>query len=160
MSGAGGEPAAPAYWVPAARVRPKVACIIRRGADMLVTEAYDHARGFTYHCPPGGGIEFMETSAQCAVREMREELGSTVEPVRLLGVVENLYTAEGRPGHDIVFVWEVRPTDPAFLDSMPEWLVEDGGLAYRLLWRPLADVDRGDVPLFPAPIRDLIRSME
>ena len=35
---------------------------------------------------PGGGVEVGETLAQAVVREMREETGLDVEPVRLIGV--------------------------------------------------------------------------
>jgi len=146
---------APPPWTPPARVRPKVACVLRRGDAVLVFEDRDHTAGTTFHCLPGGGIEFRESSAEAAVREMREEIGIAVEPVRLLGVVESLFRRENEPGHEIVFAWEVRPADPGALAILPAVLTEDDGAVYRLLWRPLAD----PMPLHPAELAGLLGAM-
>ncbi|WP_017607468.1 NUDIX hydrolase [Nocardiopsis xinjiangensis] len=40
--------------------------------------------------PPGGVLELVETPEQCAMREVREETGVEVEPVRLTGVYKNM----------------------------------------------------------------------
>jgi len=148
---------APPPWIPPARVRPKVACILCRGDAVLVFEDRDHTAGTTFHGLPGGGIEFCESSAEAAVREMREEIGIAVEPVRLLGVVESLFRREGAPGHEIIFAWEVRSTDASALERLPAVLTEDDGAVYRLLWRPLAGA--ADVPLNPAEIVGLLGKM-
>ncbi|MES0835887.1 NUDIX hydrolase [Nocardiopsis tropica] len=40
--------------------------------------------------PPGGVMELAETPEECAVREVREETGVEVKPVRLTGVYKNM----------------------------------------------------------------------
>jgi ribosomal protein S18 acetylase RimI-like enzyme len=45
------------------------------------------------------------------VREIREELGVEIREVRLLGVIENLFTLDGQPGHEVVFVYDARFVD-------------------------------------------------
>lgn len=40
--------------------------------------------------PPGGVMELAETPEQCVVREVREETGVEVKPVRLTGVYKNM----------------------------------------------------------------------
>ncbi|MFC9088223.1 NUDIX hydrolase [Nocardiopsis dassonvillei] len=40
--------------------------------------------------PPGGVLELAETPEECAVREVREETGVEVKPVRLTGVYKNM----------------------------------------------------------------------
>ncbi|MFE1399234.1 NUDIX hydrolase [Nocardiopsis dassonvillei] len=40
--------------------------------------------------PPGGVLELDETPEQCVVREVREETGIEVKPVRLTGVYKNM----------------------------------------------------------------------
>ena len=37
---------------------------------------------------------------------MREEIGQDIKNIRLLDVVENLFTLNGSTGHEIVFVFE------------------------------------------------------
>ncbi|WP_460164643.1 NUDIX domain-containing protein [Pseudomonas sp. S2_F03] len=53
-------------------------------------------------------MEFGETSAQAIVREVQEELGLAITDVRLLGTLENIFTYAGRPGHEIVQVYDAR----------------------------------------------------
>ncbi|MDW3844990.1 NUDIX domain-containing protein [Micromonospora sp. BRA006-A] len=57
----------------------------------------------------GGGIDFGETAEAAVRRELREELDVDLLDVRLLGVLENLFHAFGRDGHEIVFVFDCRP---------------------------------------------------
>lgn len=40
--------------------------------------------------PPGGVLELTETPEQCVVREVREETGVEVRPLRLTGVYKNM----------------------------------------------------------------------
>lgn len=40
--------------------------------------------------PPGGVLELGETPEECAVREVREETGVEVKPLRLTGVYKNM----------------------------------------------------------------------
>ena len=96
------------------RIRALAICIFRRGNDILVIEAVDSVKGETFYRPLGGGIEFGETSAAAAAREVREEVGAEISELRYLGTLENLFIYEGTPGHEIVQVHEGRFVDGAF----------------------------------------------
>src|SRR5690606_16384382 len=50
---------------------------------------------------PGGRCEILETAADALTREMREELAVKVTVGRLLWVVEDFFTMDGRPYHQI-----------------------------------------------------------
>jgi ADP-ribose pyrophosphatase YjhB (NUDIX family) len=135
------------YRVPRA-VRPKVVCVFRRGDEILVSESTDSVKGDTFFGPPGGEIEFGETAADAARREMQEELGQDVQPARLLGVLENIFVYEGQAGHEIVFVYETR-----FQDDSPYECAEvrgvEGEHPFVLRWmrtRELAKRGRRLVP--------------
>ncbi len=58
--------------------------LIEDGKLLLVKRAKEPFKG--EWALPGGRIEENETAEQCAVREMKEETGLDVEPVRLVGI--------------------------------------------------------------------------
>jgi ADP-ribose pyrophosphatase YjhB (NUDIX family) len=91
------------------RIRPLAIAVIRRGGELLVFEAYDSHKREVYHRPLGGEIDFGEPAADAVRRELREELGSDLLDVRRLGVVETIFTYEGEPWHEIVFVFRGQP---------------------------------------------------
>ena len=71
--------------------------VIRRAAEIVAGGSW---------CFPGGAIEPGETPEEAVVREIREELGLWVEPVRQLW-------AWHRPdGRLILAWWEARPIEP------------------------------------------------
>lgn len=57
---------------------------------------------------PGGRLEFLESLPFTVVREMREEAGMEVEPLRLVYVVESLSERKGRQRHEILFYFKCR----------------------------------------------------
>src|SRR4029077_20578498 len=94
-------------------IRVKAFVVVRRpDGSMLVGENTDPTTGVLFHRPLGGSVEFGERAVDAIVREIREELGcGLVEPV-LLGVIENRFSYDGEPGHDVVFVFEGALDDP------------------------------------------------
>ncbi|MGI8416783.1 MAG: NUDIX hydrolase [Nakamurella sp.] len=107
-----------------------------------------------FHRLIGGGIEFGETSDQAIVREMLEELGvQLIDPV-LVGVIEDIFSVDGRPGHIIAFVYtgsipgdHIDPAGATFTDNGEPMWVE---------WRPVDD-DQSAIPLYPAGVSATIR---
>jgi ADP-ribose pyrophosphatase YjhB (NUDIX family) len=73
-------------------IRPIVLCLFRDGDRILVSEAYDSAKGDYYCRPLGGGIEFGEHSRDAMLREIQEEIGAEVESLELIGVLESIFT--------------------------------------------------------------------
>ena len=56
--------------------------IIRQGDKFLAIKRSQTVRAPGKICFPGGGVEAGETFEQAVVRELREELGISIEPVR------------------------------------------------------------------------------
>jgi ADP-ribose pyrophosphatase YjhB (NUDIX family) len=63
-------------------IRPGVAAVIFRDGDVLLQRRDDNGKWGL----PGGGVEPGESVATAVAREVREETGLEVEPVRLIGV--------------------------------------------------------------------------
>ena len=137
------------------RVRAKAVCVVRRGADILVGEARDPVQGETFYGPPGGGVEFGEHAEEAVRREMREELGVDLAELRSLGTLENVFVYDGRPGHEITFVFEARIAD-ATVYARDGVEGTEGGRAYTVAWRPLAGFAPGGPPLYPTGLYDLL----
>lgn len=139
----------------AASIRAKAVCICRRGDSILVGDGYDEVKQQAFFGPPGGGIEFGETAADAARREMREELGAEVDDLVLRGVLENLFTFEGQPGHEIVFVFEARLMDSAMYEREGIILTE-GEQSTAARWVPLTHFGHGGAPLYPEGLFELL----
>ncbi len=89
---------------------------------------------------PGGGVDWAETPAEGAVREVREETGYDVELVRMLGIDVNLVPPErriapgGRPMKSVRVVYEARVVGG-------DLTFELDGSTDEARWIPLADVE-------------------
>jgi ADP-ribose pyrophosphatase YjhB (NUDIX family) len=108
-----------------------------------------------FHRLLGGNVDFGELVADCVAREILEETGRELTGVELLGHLENVFTFEGRPGHEVDFVFSGR----AELDDLvpPEggWMVE-GEERFPVEWRPVDDTAL-DLPLYPTGSGDLVQ---
>lgn len=106
---------------------------------------------------PGGRVDMMEPTPETLRREMTEELVTQVEVGPLRMVVENFFTLDGRPHHEIGFYYTVRFTDAAILDKSRIWHgVVDGSYKLNLRWFRLDELDQ--VVLRPAFLSQALRS--
>ena len=120
-----------------------------RDDRILAIEGFDSIKGERFYRPPGGGIEFGETSEEGLRRELREELDIELAETRYLGTLESVFTYEGRPGHEIVFVHRVElADDERFLHDTVAGAESDGA-AYTARWLPLDEVRTGAAILYP-----------
>ncbi len=140
------------------RIRPIALGIIRRTDQILVFESREpDSGGQIYYRPLGGTIEFGELGDQALIREMREELGAEIENVRYLGLCENLFHApDGRAAHEIVLLYEADLADKTLYEKEEMLSVEDSGETFRVLWKPLATFRRGEAPLYPNGLLELL----
>jgi 8-oxo-dGTP pyrophosphatase MutT (NUDIX family) len=139
------------------RIRALAICIFRRGNDILVIEAVDSVKGETFYRPLGGGIEFGETSAAAAAREVREEVGAEICELRYLGTLENLFIYEGTPGHEIVQVHEGQFVDRVLYAKATIIGAESDGTPFRAVWKPLESFS-SSAPLYPTALKELLSS--
>lgn len=139
-------------------IRAKAVAVCRNAGRVLVERGYDRAAESRFYRAIGGHVDFGERAAQTVAREWNEEYGLTLRDVRLLGVLENVFTYEGRPGHEIVFAFEARVVEPEVYQRDELEGMDPDGRRHEAVWVALDDLATGDIPLSPAGLLDLLRS--
>jgi 8-oxo-dGTP pyrophosphatase MutT (NUDIX family) len=129
--------------------------LLEQDDHILVSEIFDRledrVKGFRLL---GGGIEFGETALEAVVREFEEELGLQCVAKEILGVFENLFTFEGKAGHEIVFIVRLG-CNRAFDLATPFALVDREPTTFAR-WIKKDILATGSLPLFPAAAKDMI----
>jgi len=137
------------------KVRPLAICVFRHGDRILVSEGVDDVKEQTYYRPLGGRIEFGETGAETVRRELMEEISAEVGEVRYMQTLENIFTYNGLPGHEIVLVYDGAFTDPAVYDTPEITAVEHNGTPFRAIWKRLDEFSE-KTPLYPDGLMELL----
>lgn len=135
------------------RIRSIAICVIRQDEKIFVTDGYDSVKGTSYHRPLGGGMEFGEHSRETVLREFREELGAELENVRYLCTLENVFTLEGRTGHEIVQVYEADFIDESWYRVESARVQVGPELA---LWKPLGAFAGEEARLVPEGLLEIL----
>ena len=136
------------------RIRVVALAVVHREGDLLVFSGTDPTKGETFYRPLGGGVEFGETAEAALRREFREELAVELDGVEPLGTLENLFTFDGRPGHEIVLLFRAALRDHSLYERDPVGTVLDDGSP--VLWLPQAAVVDGSARLYPDGLLGLL----
>lgn len=138
-------------------IRPLALCIFHHHGKILVNQFYDPAEGQTLFRPIGGGIEFGERSIDAIVREVREELGLSISEVRLIGTLESIFTYAGKPGHEIVQIYDARFDDVTVYER--PWLdgCESDGASFKATWHNSSSFTATS-RLVPEGLSDLLKN--
>lgn len=134
-------------------IRPIVVCVFRDDDRIFVGKYCDPSTGETFYRPLGGAIRFGELSRESITRELREEMGAAVKDVSYVGVLENIFTYDGKRGHEIVLVYEASFADPK-LYNMASIACDDG--EFVACWKSVADFRAGKHILYPEGLLDLL----
>lgn len=144
----------------AGRIRPIAICVFRDGSRILVGDGHDTVKDEVFYRPAGGGIHFGEDSLDAMRREMREELGVDVGEPRLIGVLENRFTCDGKPGHEIVFVYDGKLGDPSLYEVASFKGQESDGQTFNALWLDIDDIGPDTPPVYPDGLVELLQADE
>jgi 8-oxo-dGTP pyrophosphatase MutT (NUDIX family) len=118
-------------------IRVIAICVFHDNGRVLVFQDFDSIKQTAYYRPLGGGIEPGETSQDTVRREIREELDLEVTNLKLLGVLENLFSLEGKPSHEVVFVYDGEFEDSSVYAQTAFHAGEHDGSPLSVLWRDL-----------------------
>lgn len=153
------ESVVPPSQFPPPRIRVISLALIRRPSDggWLAVLGEDARKGEVFYRPPGGGVEFGESSQDAVCREMLEEFAAEVEIVRLRGTTENIFSYRGNPGHEIVFLWECRFVDEGFYAQDEIVSAEGDGSRAPAQWVNPDDLAARGIPLYPDGLPALLK---
>ena len=74
--------------------------------------------------------------------------------VRYLGTLENIFEYLGRPGHELVRVFEAHFADASLYEQDSFECVEANQTRFTCIWKPLADF--AHAPLYPNGLLELL----
>jgi 8-oxo-dGTP diphosphatase len=123
------------------------ALIFKRGKILLVERGKEPLKG--YWSLPGGGLETGETLEQGIIREVREETGLEVKPLRVLEIFERIIPdAQGAPEYHYVLIdylcrvtgGELRAADDA---SRAAWIPQRLLSTYKITAGTLPVIEKG-----------------
>ena len=139
---------------PEARIRVIAICLVLHEDHLLMAEGYDSVKDEVFYRALGGEVEFGETAARAAARELREELGRDVVVGDLLGVIENRFTLRGEPGHEIVFEFLAAFAPGHAPEGLEPMTALEGDAPFTARWLPLAEVLAGTHRAYPEGVED------
>lgn len=140
------------------QIRPLAICLFCNKDRILVAEGYDPIKGETFYRPLGGGIEFGERSEETICRELMEEIGVELKQnnLKYLGTVENIFTFNGIPGHEIVLVYDGVLEDSGLYDQAMILGKEANGEEIRAVWKTLDEFGAGKSILYPEGLKEIL----
>lgn len=127
-------------------IRPIALGIAKKDNKILVGIGYDKVKKQTFYRALGGGIEFGETSKDAVKREFQEEIHSDITVGELLGVTENIFTYQGKTGHEIVFLYSIEIPNDNFKN---DYEINDEVGKYNAVWVNIDDFKSGKKIIYP-----------
>jgi ADP-ribose pyrophosphatase YjhB (NUDIX family) len=138
-------------------IRPISLCLFRNGNRILVSTHCDAVKQDSFCRPLGGGIEFGESSREAMIREVREEIGLDIENLQLLSVLENVFSLEGQPRHEIVFIYDAEFKDKSLYEMQGIDCYEDSiDAKFQAKWLSLEEIKADNIRLVPEELEDLL----
>lgn len=112
------------------------AVIVEKGCVLL---CQNRKRGYFYL--PGGHVEFGESAAQAAARELMEEAGLVIKPRDCLCVQEHMFKQKGKRRHEVNVL--LRASIPGTRRSLPPVRSLEEHIAFS--WVAVGDLERIDL---------------
>ncbi len=129
--------------------------LIRDGERIFISEGYDSVNQQTFYRALGGGVDFGETSRDSLRREFQEEIQAELTNIRYIGCLENLYVFNGKPGHEILQVYQCDFVDPMFY-QMEELIFTEGKRKKKALWVEINRFTSGELVIVPQQFLDYL----
>lgn len=122
--------------------------VITKDDRVFISEGYDPVKQQTFYRALGGGVDFGETSLEALKREFQEEIQADLTNIEFLEVLENLFTFNGKPGHEILMVYRCDFVDSKFYE-LEELIFAEGERKKKALWVDISRFKSGELRLVP-----------
>ncbi len=129
-------------------ISTRALCIIEHEGKLLASINTDPTSGQQFYRLIGGGVDFGENGETAVRREIMEELGSELENLRLVTMLENIFVYDGKPGHEVVFLY-VGDLVRKELYSQTRIRIVESTYELEAVWVPLEELAPNNIPLFP-----------
>lgn len=129
--------------------------LIRDGDRIFISEGYDPVKEQTFYRVMGGGVDFGETSLEALNREFQEEIQAELENIRYLGCLENIFTFNGEPRHEIIQLYECDFVDQKFY-QLESLIFAEGERKKKALWVEINRFNNGELRLVPENFFDYL----
>lgn len=105
------------------------------------------------YCLPGGGVQFLESSEEAIIREIKEETGLDIKVDKFVSTIENIFERDGIKFHEIYFIYR-----GSFIED-----VDTSKIIENIEGKPLkygfVDLDKlDDYYILPVVTTDIIRN--
>lgn len=122
--------------------------LIRDGNRIFLSEGYDPVKQRTFYRALGGGVDFGETSLEALKREFQEEIQAELTNIKYLGCLENLFTFDGKEGHELIQLYQCDFVDPKFY-QLDQLIFSEGEHQKKALWVEISRFTSGELVLVP-----------
>lgn len=129
-------------------IRPLALCIVKHGDRLMVMDGYDSKKDQVFYRILGGGIEFGEHGEEALRREFQEELATDLENITFLTTMENIFTFNGKKGHEIVMVFQADLVNKDICDKESVPILDSKG-GHKACWQKISDFKQGKLILYP-----------
>ncbi len=122
--------------------------IIRDQDRIFISEGYDPAKQTTFYRVMGGGVDFGETSYAALQREFQEEIQAELTNIKYLGCLENIFVFNGKPGHELIQLYQGDFVDRKFY-QLEEIIFAEGERRKKALWVDIQKFASGELRIVP-----------
>jgi len=126
----------------------KVMLVTEHDGKLLAGKGYDKTKDEHFYRLLGGGVDFQETSEEAIRREIKEEINSGIDNLKLLDTVESIFEYNGEKGHEICFVYGGELTNKSLFNKEKIHIVEET-YEFDAHWVPVREFLEKDTPLYP-----------
>lgn len=138
------------------QIKPVALCVFRNGNQILVEESYDEQAEEVLYRPLGGGMAFGEYSWETVRREIKQDLGEDIKNLAFLGQSEHVFSYQGEPGHEIIFLFEGEFVRKEPYRNPELTSKEEDGTTFRAVWKPLREFRKKRAKLHPEELLELL----
>ena len=129
-------------------IRVVVLGLVWQGDRILVSVAEDKVKQDKFYRALGGGVEFGETSLDALRREFQEEIQTDVSNIQYLCCLENLFTYNGQPYHEIVQLYRCDLVETG-LYQRDRITVTENSAQHTAYWIETSRFKSGELRLVP-----------